>query len=111
MKVQVEIQPVARATTPTIGTARMTSLAGEKQPPALLAAGHDEQDAGRRVDDERPEDERRSGGEQQECGVDTKEYGSSWIFEPCLTWANALRRVQHPGFSLVSALPTRSERH
>jgi hypothetical protein len=38
MKVQVEIQPVARATTPTIGTARMTSLAGEKQPPALLAA-------------------------------------------------------------------------
>src|SRR5512132_809219 len=33
----------------------------------------------------------------------TKEYGSSWIFEPCLTWANALRRVQHPGFSLVSA--------
>jgi len=32
----------------------------------------------------------------------TKEYGSSWIFEPCLTWANALRRVQHPGFSLVS---------
>jgi hypothetical protein len=54
MKVQVEIQPVARATTPTIGTARMTSLAGEKQPPALLAAGHDEQDAGRRVDDERP---------------------------------------------------------
>jgi hypothetical protein len=73
MKVQVEIQPVARATTPTIGTARMTSLAGEKQPPALLAAGHDEQDAGRRVDDERPEDERRSGGEQQECGVDNRE--------------------------------------
>src|SRR5512132_3582146 len=33
-----------------------------------------------------------------------KEYGSSWIFEPCLTWANALRRVQHPGFSLVNAL-------
>jgi hypothetical protein len=32
----------------------------------------------------------------------TKEYGSSWIFEPCLTWANALRRVQHPGFSLVA---------
>ena len=35
------------------------------------------------------------------CLGDTKEYGSSWIFEPCLTWANALRRVQHPGFSLV----------
>jgi hypothetical protein len=33
----------------------------------------------------------------------TKEYGSSWIFEPCLTWANAIRRVQHPGFSLVRA--------
>jgi hypothetical protein len=32
----------------------------------------------------------------------TKEYGSSWIFEPCLTWSNALRRVQHPGFSLVA---------
>jgi hypothetical protein len=31
-----------------------------------------------------------------------KEYGSSWIFEPCLTWSNALRRVQHPGFSLVT---------
>src|SRR5215218_6839913 len=35
----------------------------------------------------------------------TKEYESSWIFEPCLTCANALRRVQNPGFSLVSALP------
>src|SRR5215218_259457 len=31
----------------------------------------------------------------------TKEYGSSWIFESCLTCANALWRVQHPGFSLV----------
>src|SRR4029450_8704737 len=30
----------------------------------------------------------------------TKEYGSSWIFEPCLTWANALQLVQHSGFSL-----------
>jgi hypothetical protein len=35
-------------------------------------------------------------GSRQEV---TKEYGSSWIFEPCLTWASALRRVQHPGFS------------
>ena len=35
----------------------------------------------------------------------TKEYGSSWIFESCLTWANALRRVQHPGFSLVTSPP------
>jgi len=33
----------------------------------------------------------------------TKEYGSSWIFEPCLACANALRRVQHPGISLVSS--------
>src|SRR5512132_410370 len=39
----------------------------------------------------------------------TKEYGSSWIFEPCLTWANALRRVQHPGFSLVAS-PSASTR-
>jgi hypothetical protein len=31
----------------------------------------------------------------------TKEYESSWIFEPRLTCVNALRRVQHPGFSLV----------
>jgi hypothetical protein len=31
----------------------------------------------------------------------TKGYGSSWIFGPCLTCANALRRVQHPAFSLV----------
>ena len=30
----------------------------------------------------------------------TKEYESNWIFELCLTWSNALRRVQHPGFSL-----------
>jgi hypothetical protein len=36
----------------------------------------------------------------------TKGYGSSWIFESCLTCANALRRVQHPGFSLVTGLPT-----
>ena len=34
-------------------------------------------------------------------GEVTKEYGSSWIFEPSLTCSNALRRVQHPGFSLV----------
>jgi hypothetical protein len=33
----------------------------------------------------------------------TKENESSWIFEPCLTCSNALRRVQHPGFSLVCA--------
>jgi hypothetical protein len=32
----------------------------------------------------------------------TKENGSSWIFEPCLTWANALQRVQRSAFSLVS---------
>ena len=31
----------------------------------------------------------------------TKGYGSNWIFGPCLTCANALRRVQHPAFSLV----------
>jgi hypothetical protein len=31
----------------------------------------------------------------------TKEYGSSWIFEPCLTCANTLRRVQCSAFSLV----------
>jgi hypothetical protein len=30
----------------------------------------------------------------------TKEYGSSWIFELGLTWANALRRVQHSAFVL-----------
>jgi transposase InsO family protein len=33
----------------------------------------------------------------------TKGYGSSWIFERCLTCSNALRRVQHPAFSLVTA--------
>jgi hypothetical protein len=33
--------------------------------------------------------------------VVTKGYGSSWILGPCLTWANAPRRVQHPAFSLV----------
>ena len=32
----------------------------------------------------------------------TKEYKSSWIFEPHLTCSNALRRVQNPGFSLVT---------
>jgi hypothetical protein len=32
----------------------------------------------------------------------TKENESSWIFEPCLTWSNVLRRVQHPGFALGS---------
>ena len=45
-----------------------------------------------------------------ECGVSheiltskaTKEYRSSWIFEPRLTCANAIQRVQHPGFSLVT---------
>jgi hypothetical protein len=31
----------------------------------------------------------------------TKGNGSSWIFEPCLTGANALQRVQHPAFALV----------
>jgi hypothetical protein len=31
----------------------------------------------------------------------TKGNGSSWIFEPCPTWANALQRVQHPAFALV----------
>jgi hypothetical protein len=34
--------------------------------------------------------------------VVTKEYGGRWIFEPCLTCSNARRRVQNPGFSLVS---------
>src|SRR5215218_8652855 len=34
----------------------------------------------------------------------TKEYGSSWIFELCLIWANALQRVQRSAFSLVCAL-------
>jgi DNA-binding CsgD family transcriptional regulator len=32
----------------------------------------------------------------------TKENGSSWIFEPCLTCTNALWRVQHPAFFLVT---------
>ena len=32
----------------------------------------------------------------------TKGYGSRWIFEPRLTCANALRRVQYPAFSLVT---------
>jgi hypothetical protein len=32
--------------------------------------------------------------------ISTREYESSWIFEPCLTCANVLRRVRHPGFSL-----------
>jgi hypothetical protein len=36
--------------------------------------------------------------------VDTKEYGSSWIFERYLTWANALRRVHCSVFSLVSQI-------
>jgi hypothetical protein len=35
----------------------------------------------------------------------TKGNGSSWIFGPCLTCASVLRRVQHPGFSLVTSLP------
>jgi hypothetical protein len=30
----------------------------------------------------------------------TREYGSSWLFELRLTWANALRRVQRSPFSL-----------
>jgi FG-GAP repeat len=38
----------------------------------------------------------------------TKENESSWIFEPCLTCSNALRRVQHPGFSLVASRLGRS---
>jgi hypothetical protein len=36
-------------------------------------------------------------------GITKKEYGSSWIFEQRLTWVNALRRVQSPGFSLVTS--------
>jgi len=36
------------------------------------------------------------------CWWVTKEYESSWIFEPCLTCSNALRRVQNPSFSLVA---------
>jgi hypothetical protein len=37
----------------------------------------------------------------------TKEYGSSWILERYLTWANALRRVQCSVFSLVATPRTR----
>jgi hypothetical protein len=37
------------------------------------------------------------------CSCATKGNGSSWIFEPCLTWANALQRVQHPAFALVTS--------
>jgi hypothetical protein len=37
------------------------------------------------------------------CSGLTKGYGSSWIFGPCLTCTNALRRVQYPDFSLVTA--------
>jgi hypothetical protein len=33
----------------------------------------------------------------------TKENGSSWKFELCLTWVNALQGVQRPAFSLVTA--------
>ena len=40
----------------------------------------------------------------------TKENGSSWIFEPCLTCANALKRVQHPAFSLVYTIRRRFAR-
>jgi hypothetical protein len=36
-------------------------------------------------------------------GFPTKGYGSSWIFEPRLTSANALRRVQQRAFSLVTS--------
>jgi hypothetical protein len=32
----------------------------------------------------------------------TMEYGSSWIFEPCMSSANALWRVQRPGSSWVT---------
>ena len=39
----------------------------------------------------------------------TKGNGSSWIFEPCLTCANALQRVQHPAFALVTGSPTTVE--
>jgi hypothetical protein len=40
----------------------------------------------------------------------TKGNGSSWIFGPCLTCANVLRRVQHPGFSLVGWSVPRRDR-
>ncbi len=38
------------------------------------------------------------------ANVSTKEYGSSWIFELCLTCADVLWRVQRSAFSLVSGL-------
>jgi hypothetical protein len=41
----------------------------------------------------------------------TKENESSWIFGSRLTWANALRRVQHPAFFLVSSRPSSSKRY
>jgi hypothetical protein len=45
------------------------------------------------------------------CGFVTKEYEGSWIFELYLTCANVHRRVQHPGFSLVSVhVSTRRQR-
>jgi hypothetical protein len=37
-------------------------------------------------------------------GQVTKGYGSSWIFELRLTWANALQLVQRSAFSLVTPL-------
>jgi hypothetical protein len=40
--------------------------------------------------------------EQLGQGPLTEGYGSSWIFEPYLSCSNALRRVHHPAFSLVS---------
>jgi len=40
-----------------------------------------------------------------------KKYGSSWIFEPHLTCANTLWRVQHPGFSLIRFHPFRQRDH
>jgi hypothetical protein len=39
----------------------------------------------------------------ERLGSITKEYGSSWILERYLTWANALRRVQCSVFSLGNA--------
>jgi hypothetical protein len=38
----------------------------------------------------------------EEPGDVTKGYEGSWIFEPVLTWANALQRVQCSAFSLVA---------
>jgi hypothetical protein len=50
-----------------------------------------------------------SGGARTEGQRALNSYnGSSWIFEPCLTWANALQRVQRSAFSLVSVLFTSS---